>query len=93
MSESEPICLRKKAGFQNFLTCITALAGRFSELGHTLNKCLCALCHANQDEHHQRNFTKRRLKKNLEFFIDEYIDELKNVGNRYIEVFLMEQNE
>jgi len=47
-------------------------------------KCLCVLCHYNQDEHHQSNFEKPRLKRELKSFVNKYRNRLIEIGNEYI---------
>jgi hypothetical protein len=46
-------------------------------------QCLCTLCHANIDNHHQNNFTKKRSKSEIENFISKYKNELKELNNPY----------
>lgn len=47
-------------------------------------KCLCILCHSNQDETHRSNFKKGGMKKDLEIFTSIYKSELAKVGNKYL---------
>lgn len=48
-------------------------------------KSLCVLCHYNKDEHHQSNFEKPRLKRELTSFINKYRNRLIEIGNEHIE--------
>jgi hypothetical protein len=47
-------------------------------------KSVCVLCHYNQDEHHQSNFEKPRMKKELDSFIEKYKAKLIEKNNPYI---------
>lgn len=47
-------------------------------------KSLCVLCHYNADEHHQSNFEKPRLKRELNEFIHKYKPRLVAVNNPYV---------
>lgn len=47
-------------------------------------QCLCTLCHANVDDHHQYNFNKKRSKSEIESFISKYREELLELKNPYI---------
>jgi hypothetical protein len=51
-------------------------------------KSVCILCHYYQDEHHQSNFEKIRMKRQLLNFIKKYKRKLIEIGNPYIEQFL-----
>lgn len=51
-------------------------------------KSLCILCHYNQDDHHQSNFEKPRLRIQLESFIHSYKERLLEIKNPYIVGFL-----
>lgn len=48
-------------------------------------KSVCVLCHYNQDEHHQSNFEKPRLKRELTSFVNKYKNRLIEIGNEHIE--------
>ncbi|WP_415374561.1 HNH endonuclease [Patiriisocius sp. Uisw_017] len=48
-------------------------------------KSVCVLCHYNQDEHHQSNFEKPRLKRELNSFVNKYRNRLIEIGNEHIE--------
>ncbi|MEH6513483.1 MAG: hypothetical protein V7734_10320 [Maribacter arcticus] len=48
-------------------------------------KSVCVLCHYNQDEHHQSNFEKPRLKRELNSFVNKYREKLIEIGNEYID--------
>jgi hypothetical protein len=45
---------------------------------------LCILCHAFKNEVHKDNFKKRRLLKQLDFFISKYRGELTKLKNPYL---------
>lgn len=47
-------------------------------------ECLCILCHANTNETHEQNFDKRRMKTQLQTFIEKYKQQLMEIGNKYI---------
>jgi len=47
-------------------------------------KCLCILCHANQDSIHKDNFSKGSINKELQVFIEKYKGKLITLGNKYI---------
>jgi len=47
-------------------------------------KAVCVLCHYNEDEHHQSNFEKPRMKKELDNFIKKYKAKLIKRNNPYI---------
>lgn len=47
-------------------------------------ECLCVLCHSSTDERHQHNFERRRMKKEVNSFIEKYRKELEDVNNEYI---------
>lgn len=47
-------------------------------------QCLCVLCHANVNNRHRENFTKGAMAKQVEFFMNEYKDELNREGNPYL---------
>ncbi|GAB4333269.1 MAG: hypothetical protein Kow00127_24760 [Bacteroidales bacterium] len=53
-------------------------------------KAVCILCHYYQDEHHQSNFEKPRLKRELISFVRKYQVMLNKMNNPYIEKFLEE---
>ncbi|MDC0342035.1 hypothetical protein OAM90_02865 [Flavobacteriaceae bacterium] len=48
-------------------------------------KSVCVLCHYNQDEHHQSNFEKPRLKRELKSFVNKYRNRLIEIGNKHID--------
>jgi hypothetical protein len=50
-------------------------------------KSVCILCHYNEDEHHQSNFEKPRLKKELDKFVSKYKLKLIEKKNPYISEF------
>lgn len=53
-------------------------------------KAVCILCHYKQDEHHQSNFEKRRMKRELLNFVRNYKLRLIEIGNPYVKDFIME---
>lgn len=53
-------------------------------------KSVCVLCHYNQDEYHQSQFKKPRMKKELDNFINNYKVKLFEIGNPYIEEYTSE---
>ena len=53
-------------------------------------KAVCVLCHYKQDEHHQSNFEKRRMKRELISFVTKYKIRLIEIGNLYVEEFIRE---
>jgi len=53
-------------------------------------KSVCVLCHYYQDEHHQSNFEKPRMKRELMNFVKKYKEKLIEIGNPYIETFINE---
>lgn len=55
-------------------------------------KSVCILCHYNQDDHHQSNFKKPRLKIELESFIQKYKERLIEINNPHIEEYLYEES-
>jgi|GEM_PF-1198430 len=58
---------------------------------HRVNlKAVCVLCHYKQDEHHQSNFEKRRMKRELISFVNKYRNRLIEKGNLYVEEFIRE---
>lgn len=52
-------------------------------------QCLCTLCHANIDNHHINNFSKKRSKAEIESFISKYKTELIKLKNPYIMLHLI----
>lgn len=50
-------------------------------------KSVCVLCHYSQDEYHQSQFKKPRMKKELNNFINNYKVKLFEIGNPYIEEY------
>jgi hypothetical protein len=48
-------------------------------------KSVCILCHYHQDDYHQSNFEKPRLKRELTAFISKYRNRLKEIKNGYID--------
>lgn len=55
-------------------------------------KCLCILCHAYVNEHHQQNFRNNRMLDDLRRFIQLYRDKLYQLGNPYLNKFESEYN-
>jgi 5-methylcytosine-specific restriction endonuclease McrA len=53
-------------------------------------KAVCILCHYKQDEHHQSNFEKRRMKRELISFVTKYRNRLIEIGNLYVEEYIRE---
>ena len=53
-------------------------------------KAVCVLCHYKQDDHHQLNFEKRRMKRELMNFVKKYNSRLIEIKNLYIENFIIE---
>ena len=53
-------------------------------------KAVCVLCHYKQDEHHQSNFEKRRMKRELINFVRKYRNRLIEIENLYVEEFIRE---
>ena len=53
-------------------------------------KSVCILCHYYQDEHHQSNFEKPRMKRELLSFVRKYREKLIDIENPYIERFIRE---
>ena len=49
-------------------------------------RCLCILCHANQDEKHQENFSKGSRNIDLNSFVEKYKKELKEAGNPFFKI-------
>ncbi|GAB2613935.1 hypothetical protein [Belliella aquatica] len=47
-------------------------------------KCLCILCHANQDHIHIENFKKGSRATELKLFIEKYKSKLTILGNEYL---------
>lgn len=47
-------------------------------------ECLCILCHANEDAHHEHNFDTRRMQREIDTFISKYREKLLGLGNRFI---------
>jgi len=47
-------------------------------------ECLCVLCHSFKDQTHIENFEKKRMKAELNAFIEKYQKVLKEVGNPFI---------
>jgi hypothetical protein len=47
-------------------------------------ECLCVLCHSHKDLHHEANFNKTRMQRELESFVKAYKEELENLNNLYI---------
>ncbi len=52
-----------------------------TENNHTNFECLCILCHCYKDEHHRENFGKRRLKRELQTFVDKFRELLRSNKN------------
>lgn len=47
-------------------------------------KCLCVLCHANVDDTHRDNYSRAANKQKLADFIRLFEEQLKAVGNKYL---------
>ena len=57
---------------------------------HTDNlKCLCILCHSEQDAIHRKNFSNKGEQKKIENFISKYHKELEGVNNSYLKKYSM----
>lgn len=52
-------------------------------------KSVCVLCHFNEDEHHQLNFEKRRMKSELQNFVIKYKQKLLEIKNPYIKNYIL----
>ena len=50
-------------------------------------ECLCILCHCYKDELHKKNFGRRRMKRELKTFIDNYRNVLIRNGNSYLKQY------
>lgn len=50
-------------------------------------ECLCILCHCYKDEQHRQNFGKRRMKRQLKFFVEKYRIQLQNLKNLYLDSY------
>jgi hypothetical protein len=48
-------------------------------------KCLCVLCHANVDDAHRENYSRGSTRQKLRDFINLFEDELRRVGNKYLD--------
>jgi hypothetical protein len=48
-------------------------------------KCLCVICHANFDKFHQENYSRGSARQKLRDFIKLFEDELRQVGNKYLD--------
>ena len=53
-------------------------------------RAVCVLCHYYEDEHHQNNFEKSRLKRELLSFVKKYRNVLIELKNPYIKRFLID---
>ncbi len=51
-------------------------------------KAVCVLCHYKQDEYHQSNFEKPRMKRELLNFVSKYRNRLIEIGNLYVDEFI-----
>ncbi|UJP65134.1 HNH endonuclease signature motif containing protein [Mongoliitalea daihaiensis] len=49
-------------------------------------RCLCILCHANQDERHKENFSKGSRNIDLNSFVEKYKDELMGISNPFFKI-------
>lgn len=47
-------------------------------------ECLCVLCHSHRDHTHEENFDKSSMKRELDSFVNQYREELKNINNPYL---------
>ncbi|WBU87963.1 hypothetical protein [Cellulophaga omnivescoria] len=54
-------------------------------------KSLCVLCHCKEDEHHESNFEKPRLKLELDSFVTKYRDVLIRIKNPYINDYIIDE--
>jgi len=50
-------------------------------------QCVCSLCHAFSDLHHEKNFEKLRMNIELKSFVNKYLQELKRLNNPYLSSF------
>lgn len=50
-------------------------------------QCLCTLCHANIDNHHKANFSKKRSKSEIEGFVSKYKEVLLILNNPFINYY------
>lgn len=50
-------------------------------------ECLCILCHCYKDEQHRENFGKRRMKRELNSFVDKFREDLQNRQNQFLNLF------
>lgn len=50
-------------------------------------QCLCTLCHANVDEKHSKNFSKKRSHREVLSFIDKYRETLNKLKNPFLNKF------
>lgn len=53
--------------------------------------CLCIVCHANVDKHHRKNFNTLSNQKRINAFIKSYRQELKEVNNGYVSLYLEDE--
>jgi hypothetical protein len=47
-------------------------------------QCLCILCHSHIDDTHVGNFQKRRIQADIKAFVSRYRDNLRELGNPYV---------
>jgi hypothetical protein len=50
-------------------------------------ECLCILCHCYKDEHHRENFGKKRMKRELQSYVEKFRQDLLNLGNKYLKQY------
>ncbi|MDD3773602.1 MAG: hypothetical protein PHC38_13240 [Weeksellaceae bacterium] len=50
-------------------------------------QCLCVLCHSHENERHEENFDKNRMRKEIKTFVTKYRQELISVGNIHLNQF------
>jgi 5-methylcytosine-specific restriction endonuclease McrA len=46
-------------------------------------ECLCVLCHSYKDLRHEENFDKKRMKRELDSFVEKYKEDLKRANNHF----------
>jgi hypothetical protein len=60
------------------------ISGEKTDNSESNLRCLCILCHSNQDANHRQNFTKGGMKKDLEIFLSKYKMDLVKVRNKHL---------
>ena len=50
-------------------------------------ECLCILCHCYKDELHRENFGKRRMKRELQSYVEKFRSDLINLQNKYLKQY------